>query len=231
MGSIQCVVKSIEPLTDYVYRVLLEAPQPAEFKAGQYLQLVLSDSDKRPFSIANAPGAAELELHIGASGEDSFAMGAIEHLKSNTQVSIEYGLGEAYFREESMNPIVLIAGGTGFSYINSIAQYLATQQTKRPVFLYWGVKHESALYALQNMQQWADRRANFQFIPVVETPLDDWSGKTGRVHEAVMADIVSLEPYDIYMAGRFEMIGLARDEFIQHGALLENMYADAFAYI
>jgi aquacobalamin reductase/NAD(P)H-flavin reductase len=33
------------------------------------------------------------------------------------------------------------------------------------------------------------------------------------------------------MAGRFDMIGPVRDDFIEHGALRENMYADAFAFI
>ena len=46
-----------------------------------------------------------------------------------------------------------------------------------------------------------------------------------------MNDIISLEPYDIYMAGRFDMIGIVRDDFINHGATRENMYADAFAFI
>jgi aquacobalamin reductase/NAD(P)H-flavin reductase len=46
-----------------------------------------------------------------------------------------------------------------------------------------------------------------------------------------MNDIVSLAPYDIYMAGRFDMIGIVRDDFLAHGAIRENMFADAFAFI
>ncbi|KKL20028.1 hypothetical protein LCGC14_2459580, partial [marine sediment metagenome] len=96
---------------------------------------------------------------------------------------------------------------------------------------YWGVREESALYAHSEMQAWADSRKNFEFIPVVENPTDSWTGHTGYVHKAVMSDIVSLAPYDIYMAGRFDMIGIVRDDFLNHGAIRENMYADAFAFI
>jgi len=46
-----------------------------------------------------------------------------------------------------------------------------------------------------------------------------------------MRDIVSLESYDIYLAGRFDMIGKVRTDFIEHGALVEHMYADAFAFL
>ena len=81
------------------------------------------------------------------------------------------------------------------------------------------------------MQAWANSNPHFQYIPVVENAPQSWTGKTGYVHKAVMEDIVSLEPYDIYMAGRFDMIGVVRDDFINHGAVRENMYADAFAFI
>ena len=47
--------------------------------------------------------------------------------------------------------------------------------------------------------------------------------------------LVSLEPYDIYLAGRFDMVGSIRQLFIrevvEQGALVEHMYADAFAFI
>ncbi len=46
-----------------------------------------------------------------------------------------------------------------------------------------------------------------------------------------MHDIDDLAPYDIYLAGRFEMVGAIRTDFVKHGAVLEHMYADAFAYI
>ncbi len=75
------------------------------------------------------------------------------------------------------------------------------------------------------------------FIPVIENVAENtgkndvWQGKTGLVHQAVMHDIISLEPYDIYLAGRFDMVGLIRSDFIEHGALVEHMYADAFAFI
>jgi aquacobalamin reductase/NAD(P)H-flavin reductase len=81
------------------------------------------------------------------------------------------------------------------------------------------------------MEKWAASQANFNFIPVVEHASDNWQGHTGYVHKAVMKDMDSLAPYEIYMAGRFDMIGPVRDDFIAHGAIRENMYADAFAFI
>jgi aquacobalamin reductase/NAD(P)H-flavin reductase len=70
-----------------------------------------------------------------------------------------------------------------------------------------------------------------KFIPVIEAPNDEWQGRSGMVHKAVMADMKNLADYDIYLAGRFEMVAAVRDDFVKQGALIEHMYADAFAYI
>jgi NAD(P)H-flavin reductase len=236
MQTLKAEVVAISPLTEFVHKVTLKPQQPVTFEAGQYMQLVLGEKDKRAFSIASRPSQCdELELHIGASVADSYAMQALEHLRNayneKQPVTIEAGLGVSQLRLQCERPIILLAGGTGFSYAKSMADHLAEINCERPVLFYWGVKEESALYAHSEMQAWADSRENFTFIPVVENPSTHWTGHTGFVHKAVMQDIVSLEPYDIYMAGRFDMIGVVRDDFIAHGAIRENMHADAFAFI
>ncbi len=229
--SVQAEVVSIEAVTDFVNVVRLKPLEKVEFKAGQYSQVVLSEEDKRVFSVANCPASEEIILHIGAGPEDSYPRGALNHMAENKVVTIELGLGNAHYRDDSERPVILMAGGTGFSYTKSIADHLAKTKPNATVLMYWGVKEPSALYALEEMQEWANKHPHFQFIPVVEIADDEWTGKTGYVHQAVMADIVSLEPYDIYLAGPFKMAGIARDDFINHGAIREHMFADAFAFI
>jgi aquacobalamin reductase/NAD(P)H-flavin reductase len=236
MQLVKAHIVNISALTEFVFKVELKPNNPAQFEAGQYLQLVLGEKDKRAFSIASRPSQTDLlELHVGASEENSYAMQALNHLQAhfadNTEVELEVGLGISQLRENSQLPIVLLAGGTGFSYVKSMADHLAEINSNRPVFFYWGVRDESALYAKAEMEAWAATKVNFNFVPVVENASSDWQGHTGYVHKAVMKDIMSLEPYEIYMAGRFDMIGPVRDDFIEHGALRDNMYADAFAFI
>lgn len=229
--TIQAEVVSIEAVTDFVNIVKLKPLTAAKFEAGQYLQIVLSEEDKRIFSIGSSPNADLIELHIGAGPEDSYPRGALTHMEQNKTVTLEVGLGNAQLKPEITRPIILMAGGTGFSYTKSIADFLAETQPNQTVLLYWGVKQEASLYAKAEMEQWANSNEHFQFIPVVEEPSDDWQGKTGFVHQAVMADIVSLEPYEVYLAGPFKMAGVAREDFIKHGAVKEQLHADAFAFI
>ncbi|WP_240224998.1 NAD(P)H-flavin reductase [Rheinheimera hassiensis] len=235
MTTISCNVDLIEALTPTVNRVLLTPAQPVSFASGQYLQLCLSDSDKRPFSIASIPGQRQLELHIGGAVADAYASQALAHLIQQHQlqqpVQAEIGLGNAQFRAESERPLILLAGGTGFSYIYSIAQTIAAANIDRPVFMYWGVREQNALYHADIMQAWAAQNSKYRFIPVVQNPDDNWQGRSGMVHEAVLNDFVSLDAYDIYVAGPFAMAGVVRNAFIEQGAQREHMFADAFAYI
>jgi aquacobalamin reductase/NAD(P)H-flavin reductase len=231
MNMITCQVESLTSLTAFVYKVLLKPANKVDFIAGQYLNFVMSEEDKRPFSIASAPDSDLIELQIGASGEDSWAMQVIEHIKNNSQVNIEMPLGHAQLRNESTRPILLIAGGTGFSYIKSIFEFLANNKTDRRVVVYWGLRDPAACYELEKTANTISSIDHAQFIPVVDNADDSWQGKQGLVHEVVMQDINSFEPYDIYLAGRFDMVGKIREDFVKRGALLDHMYADAFAFI
>ena len=68
MQRIKCRVEELREYVDTIWHVALTPQQAISFKPGQYLLVVMSDSDKRPFSIANSPTRpGMLELQIGAT--------------------------------------------------------------------------------------------------------------------------------------------------------------------
>ncbi|MCW8329496.1 NAD(P)H-flavin reductase [Photobacterium sp. SDRW27] len=235
--SIKCEVKSVEPLACNTFRILLKPEQSVDFKAGQYLLAVMGEKDKRPFSIASSPcREGELELHIGAAEHNPYAIEVVDTMKAaladGQQVEIEAPHGEAWVRETSDKPLLMIAGGTGFSYVRSILDNCLSRGVSQPIFVYWGGRDACQLYAHDELQALAEQHANLTYVPVVETAPEGWQGKTGNVLEAVSDDFVSLSSYDIYLCGRFEMAGAAREMFTaEKGAERERMFADAFAFI
>lgn len=231
MKELTCQVVSITPLTDFVHKVLLKPDAKAEFEAGQYLNVVMGEEDKRPFSIASAPESEYLELQIGAFGADGYAMQVIDKLKSESEIKVEVGLGAAQLREESDRPLLLIAGGTGFSYIKSIFEHLAATNSTRKVIVYWGLRQTDASFELKRTMDTLGQLNEADFNLVIENPGEGWEGKTGMVHKVVMDDIDNLGDFDIYLAGRFDMVGAVRTDFVAKGADVERMFADAFAFI
>ena len=239
MNTVNCHIHAISSLTANVYKILLKAEQNIDFIPGQYLNFVMSDDDKRPFSIASVPNAEYIELQIGAFGADSYAMQVITRIKTaaeaNETVTVEMPLGGAGLINDSKRPLLLLAGGTGFSYIKSMFEYLAEIKSEREVIVYWGLRDSSACYELDKTAAILANLPKATFIPVISnTPDktdDNWQGRTGLVHHAAMEDIKNQGDYDIYLAGRFEMVGIVRTDFVAQGANIEHMYADAFAYI
>lgn len=231
MTSIEAKVISIESLTKTVTKIILETDQQSSFKAGQYLQVVMGENDKRPFSIANAPNAKGMvELHIGATPDNPYAYEVLQ-LASNTQkLEVEVGLGDAYVRENE-KAMVIIAGGTGYSYAKSILLDTLVNQTSRQVNLYWGAKTKSDLYEIDELSALAKAQANFSFYPVVETANTDWQGHVGLVHNAVLNDNKDLSQIEIYVAGRFEMAAVIKEVFVANGLPTTSLYGDAFAYL
>ena len=121
MQIIQCKVEKIEALTDTIKCIVLIPDSSINFIAGQYLQIVMGDDDKRPFSIANAPREdGSIELHIGAEPGNHYAGQVIEKMLKDRCVNVEGGLGNAFLNQPKAQATILLAGGTGFSYVSSI---------------------------------------------------------------------------------------------------------------
>jgi CDP-4-dehydro-6-deoxyglucose reductase len=60
-------------------------------------------------------------------------------------------------------------------------------------------------------------------------PDDHWGGRSGLVHQAVMADLPDLSGHQVYACGAPVMVESAQRDFVARCALpAEEFYADAF---
>ncbi|MCL1056693.1 NAD(P)H-flavin reductase [Shewanella sp. Choline-02u-19] len=235
MNTISCTIEKVAPFNDAVFQVILKSAVAFDFKAGQYLCVVMGETDKRPFSIASAPDSQHLELHIGAAVSESYPMQVVERLKdclaNNSTIEIEIPGGDAHLRHDSLRPRLLIAGGTGFSYIKSIVEHQIALGQEIETTLYWGCRTIDAMYYESIAREWHDAHPWLHFVPVVEEAPSDWNGKQANLLEQLKTDFVSLNGYDIYIAGRFDMVGAAREVFRSMGVEEDHLYGDAFAFI
>ncbi len=233
-----CRVAAIErPAPDVaVLRLQLPANERLQYLAGQYVELILRDGNRRSYSMAGAPHAAEqLELHVrhvpGGRFTDTVFGAATPALKERDILRLEGPMGTFFLREDSDKPIVLLASGTGFAPIKAIVEHMAHKGIERPVTLYWGGRRPQDLYMDALAQQWAQTRPAFRYVPVVSDalPEDGWSGRTGFVHRAVMQDFPDLSGHQVYACGAPVVIDAARADFTAKCGLPESeFYADAF---
>jgi len=72
---------------------------------------------------------------------------------------------------------------------------------------------------------------HLQYVPVASEalPEDEWTGRTGFVHRAVLHDWPDLSQHQVYACGTPAMVEAARRDFTRQGGLPEEQfYADAF---
>lgn len=143
MTTLSCKVTSVDAITDTVYRVRLVPEAAFSFRAGQYLMVVMDERDKRPFSMASTPAEQEfIELHIGASELNLYAMAVMDRILKEREIVVDIPHGDAWLREDEDRPLILIAGGTGFSYVRSILLTALARNPDRDITIYWGGREE-----------------------------------------------------------------------------------------
>src|SRR4051794_39439477 len=78
------------------------------FAAGQYIDVVLEDGERRSYSVANAPevGLIDLELHVRHTPGGRFTDRVFTSLQADDRLQFEGPLGTFYLREESAKPII-----------------------------------------------------------------------------------------------------------------------------
>ena len=60
--------------------------------------------------------------------------------------------------------------------------------------------------------------------------IENWSGKTGYVHEAVLEDYHDLSDHDVYACGPPPMIDAIVNTFPEHHLKQENLFSDSFEF-
>lgn len=238
--TLPCRIQKMERAAEDVMIIYLKLPasERLQYLPGQYIDFLLKDGKRRSFSIANAPHEDEfLQLHIRHVPQGVFTDHVFHAMKERDILRFEGPLGSFYLREEglgiSIKPIVLVAGGTGFAPIKAIIEHAIHHQIGRPMTLYWGARNRAGLYLHELARNWVRDVPQFKYVPVLSDnpPEDDWSGRTGLVHRAVMDDLGDLSGVQVYACGAPAMIDAAKQDFVRYCRLPEEeFFADSFTY-
>lgn len=227
-------IAKLEKLSSDVMLIQLQLPanEKLNYRAGQYIEFLLKDGKRRSYSLASAPHLADtLSLHLRHMSGGYFTDQVFSTLKERDIMRIEGPQGSFYLREDSDKPIILLASGTGFAPIKAIVEQLIHLKSKRPVHLYWGGRRPQDLYMHLMCQEWASTLQDFNYTPVISDALaeDQWQGRTGFVHHAVIADHADLSGFEVYACGAPIMVESAQRDFVhQHGLPTDAFFADSF---
>ena len=228
-------VEKLEPLAHDVMRVDIRVLDggPLQFRAGQYINIVLEDRERRAFSFTTAPRASDLiELHIKLIPGGVFTTYVFNAMKPGDTLRCEGPLGSFHLHEDTERPIIFVAGSTGFAPVKSMVEYAFEIGLKRKMYLYWGVRSLRDMYMKELPERWAREHDNFIFVPILSEPApeDNWTGRTGRAHEAILQDFPDLAGSEVYACGSVNMVETVHTEFLKKGMAEDRCFSDAFNF-
>ncbi|MDH4233691.1 MAG: CDP-6-deoxy-delta-3,4-glucoseen reductase [Gallionella sp.] len=232
--TLPCRVQKMEKLAEDVMVLQLKLPtnERLQFLAGQYIDILQKDQKPRSFSLANAPHNDEfLELHIRNISGGAFTKHVFNEMKERDILRFKGPLGTFILREDSDKPVIFVASGTGFAPIKAIIEHALHIGLKRTMHFYWGARKLADLYMLEKARQWES--GGIKFIPVLSEPLpgDNWQGRIGLVHQAVLDDFSDLSGYEVYACGAPVVVEAAHRDFTALRKLPNDaFFSDAFTF-
>jgi CDP-4-dehydro-6-deoxyglucose reductase len=238
--TLPCRVQKLERIAPDVMIIYLKLPanERLQFLAGQYIDILMKDGKRRSFSLANAPHDDDLlQLHVRNYRGGTFAEHVFTRMKERDILRFEGPFGTFFLREDSKKPVIFVASGTGFAPVKSILEHVFRGEngrnpstSGRQITLYWGNRTKADLYMSDLAERWQREHKNFTFIPVLSEALpDDWNGRTGLVHQAVLQDFIDLSGFQVYACGTPAMVEAAHGDLTSLRGLPEDeFFSDAF---
>jgi 3-phenylpropionate/trans-cinnamate dioxygenase ferredoxin reductase subunit len=153
------IVSRIALLAPEVFEVAVELTRPFDHRPGQYFSVKFSGFPARDLSATLHPdgslGARELVFHFRRypGGVVSSQLGAT--IREGHRVQVRGPYGQAFLRE-GFGPIVLVAGGTGWAPIWSIACAARREQRHRELLVIAGARDATDLYMMRSLERLSD---------------------------------------------------------------------------
>jgi 3-phenylpropionate/trans-cinnamate dioxygenase ferredoxin reductase subunit len=166
-------VNAIRRRAPDVVEIRIEPLEPLMYLPGQYLRVQFRGFPTRcynptaPMEDLSEPEFLHLQVRQIERGRVSAAIGS--DIREGHRVKIRGPFGSAFLRPASESRLVLVAGGTGFAPVWSIAVAAIRENQRRRIVMVVGARTLQSLYMIKALCMLA-RFPNVAIIPVIETP-------------------------------------------------------------
>jgi CDP-4-dehydro-6-deoxyglucose reductase len=215
-----------------VMQLVLRVPtvESMEFEPGQHLDVLLENGQRRSYSVANAAQAgSQFELHVRHVPGGLFSAAVFGSLREGALLKVEGPLGR-FIYQGGPEPVLFIAGGTGFAPIKAMLARALAEESARRLQLYWGARDAAGIYEGALLRDWASRQPRLSVHTVLSGAPAAPPHRAGWVHEAVLEDHPDLESFVIYAAGPPALIAAIARDFPGRGAQAARLFLDSFDY-
>jgi ferredoxin-NADP reductase len=238
MATHQVRLKSRREIAEGTMAFHFEKPPGFAFKAGQALSWTLIDppetdaeGNTRNFSIASAPG--EADLMIATRMRDSAFKRALKTMPLGTEVRIVGPFGALILHQNTSRPAVFLAGGIGITPFRSMLWQASEQKLPHHLLLFYSNRRPEDAAFLEDLEELEKENPYYKFIGTMTEMAGsnrDWRGETGFINQDMLAKYIGdLAAPIYYIAGPPKMVEVMQKALSEAGVASDDIRAEEFA--
>jgi len=222
-------VKSVERVSDstFVLTVSPDDPEALAFLAGQYVNILVPETnERRSYSFSSPPGASEASFLVRHIPDGVMSTWLSERASADDRIEM-VGPRGSFFLRAIERPVIMLAGGTGLAPILSMLEVLADNPPDQPIHLIYGVTADEDLVEVQRLDEIAARFDGFTWSACVADPQSGHPLK-GYVTDHLGDDQLNAGDCDIYLCGPPPMVEAVREFLTQKGITPAHFHYEKF---
>ncbi len=201
-------IVKIDKIGKDIVIVTFETAKPLKYKAGQYINISVSDNDNiltNPYSIALAPNDSNyIEIHIRNT-----SYGLSSYFYNNALIGDIIKISKAqgdFTYHKTNNKIIALGGGTGIAPLKAIIEQAKINNHQNDIDIYFAARNIEDLYLHDYWKNFEKENSNINYIPVTmeQSPMPQI--KTGNVFDVLIDRQKNFVNCDIYLSGPPAMI-------------------------
>ncbi len=221
-------ITALERLSSDVLGVRLTCDTVINFRAGQYITLLLGGVLARSYSIASLPGGLDIEIHVRRIAGGKMSGWLHDTAKVSDRVQIQGPSGDCFYLPGNPDQPLLLAGtGTGLAPLYGILLDALREGHKGPISLFHGAVDEGGLYLRDELRDLAARYTNLEYTPCLLRETDG-SMACGSIEQVVLRRLPKLTGWRAFVCGDPVIVNLLRKKIFLAGAASRDIYGDAF---
>lgn len=240
--SIKRFTATVAKIEDYTYDIkgvdlrLIDPPE-MEFKAGQYIQLVvppygnIRESVSRAYSMSGPPHRRnEVQVIIRRVPDGICTTWVHDYLKVGDTVNLTGPFGDFYCRDTNAD-IFFVAGGSGLAPIRSMMEHFQKVGCDRRMVFFFGARTVKDLYLTEEFYGFEKVFRDFTFVPVLSNPEPDcgWKGRKGYVLPYIEEMMQNPGNTEAYLCGSPGMINSVVKILQSLKVPADKIFYDSFA--
>jgi ferredoxin-NADP reductase len=215
-----------------------EKPNNFVFKAGQYIDLTLSNGEPgtaneltHTFSIASSP--SDEELVVTTRMRNTVFKQVISTLPIGSPARIEGPMGSFSLHNNTAKPAVFLAGGIGIAPFLSILTHAAKEKLHHHIVLFYANRYLEDAAFIDVLWKLETANPRFRFVPTLTRVTDNngaWKGKTGYISsEMLLTHLKTLRGPIYYIAGPPTMVASTRKTLSDAGVDDDDIRTEEFS--